>query len=96
MNVRVVPDDAATLVANAIGFDEFRVDAEPAAVLLVRGEARECEQGERAIAGTLCGQEVAMMTAAVLVDQLHPARGEPLEVRDLGRIDHVVDDARDH
>src|SRR5204862_442451 len=66
------------------------------AVLLVRGEAGEAEQGQRLVARALGGQEVAVVAAAVPVDQLHPPPGEALEGVGLRRIDDVLDDAGDH
>jgi hypothetical protein len=48
------------------------------------------------VAGALGGQEVPMVSAAVLIDQFHPAPGKTLEGIDLGRIDHVLNDTGDH
>src|SRR5262245_61365045 len=61
----LVTQHAAALVTDPVGGDEVRVDAEPAAVHLVRGEAREAEQGQCAVAGALGGQEVAVVHTAV-------------------------------
>ena len=52
-------------VADPIGFDELRIDAEPLPVPLVLGQAREAEQRVGDVAGTLRRQEVAVMDAAV-------------------------------
>jgi hypothetical protein len=48
------------------------------------------------VAGALGGQEVPVVSAAVLIDQFHPAPGKTLEGIDLGRIDHVLNDTGDH
>jgi len=69
---------------------------EEPAVLLVRGEAGEAEQGQRLVARALGGQEIAVVPAAMPVDQLHPPPGEALEGVGLRRIDDVLDDAGDH
>ena len=45
---------------------------------------------------SLHGQEVAMVSAAVQIDQSHPAPGKAFEGVDLGRIDHVFNDTGDH
>ena len=37
-----------------------------------------------------------MVSAAVLIDQFHPALGKTFEGIDLGRIDHVFNDTSDH
>ena len=51
---------------------------------------------ERLVAGALAGQEIAVVSAAVQIDQFHPAPAEALEDVDLGRVDHVFNDAGDH
>ena len=84
------------LVLDAVGFDEVGIGAEQRAILLVGGQAGETEQREGLVAGPLGGQEVAVMSAAVLTDQFHPALGKTLEGVDLGWIDHVLNDTSDH
>ena len=37
-----------------------------------------------------------MVSAAMQIDQFHPAPGKALEGVDLGRVDHVFNDAGDH
>jgi hypothetical protein len=37
-----------------------------------------------------------MVSAAMLIDQFHPALGKMFEGIDLGRIDHVFNDTGDH
>jgi hypothetical protein len=72
------------------------MDAEQLPVLLVGGQAGKREQGQRAIAGALGRQEIAVVLSAVRVDQVHPPPGEPLEGRGLVGIDHVLHDTGDH
>jgi len=84
------------LVPDAVGFDEVGIGAEPGAVLLVGGEAGEAEQGEGLVACTFGRKEVAVMRAAMRIDQLDPPAAEALEGVDLHRIDHVLNDASDH
>jgi hypothetical protein len=64
--------------------------------LLIRGEAGEAEQREGSIAGPLGRQEVAVVRAAMQIDQLDPSPAEALEGVDLRRIDHILNDAGDH
>src|SRR5712691_11350916 len=83
-------------ISYPIGRDELGIRAEQGTVLLVCGEAGETEQRECLVAGALGWQEVAMVSAAVQIDQFHPARGKAFEGVDLGRIDHVFNDTGDH
>src|SRR5690349_1118332 len=92
----LVAPDAAGLVADAVGLDELGVDPEKLAVALVVGQAREAEQGVGDVAGALGGQEVAVVGAAVAVDEPHPGAGEGLEGVDLRRVDLVAEVAGDH
>jgi hypothetical protein len=71
----LVAQHAAALVPDAVGLDEVRIGAEPAAVLLVGGQAGKAEQGQGLVAGSLGRQEVAVMDAAVRADQLDPPGG---------------------
>jgi hypothetical protein len=64
--------------------------------LLIGGEAGKTEQGEGFIAGPLGRQEIAMMRPAMQINQLDPSAAEALEILDLRRIDHVLNDAGDH
>jgi hypothetical protein len=91
-----VAEHAAALVPDPVGRHEVRMLPEQPAVLLIRGEAGEAEQGQRLVARALGGQEVAMVVAAMAVDQIHPPPGEALEGVGLRRIDDVLDDAGDH
>ena len=91
-----VAKHAAALVPDAVSFDEVRVYAKQRTVLLVGGEAGKAEQREGFVARSFRRQEVAMMGAAMQIDQLDPSAGEAFERVDLGRIDHVLDDAGDH
>jgi hypothetical protein len=92
----VVAQHAAAVVADAVGLYEVRVGAEPAAVPLIGGKAREAEQGKSSVAGALGGQEVPVVGAAVLLDEFNLAGGEPFEVGGLCGIDDVVHNACDH
>ena len=92
----VVAEYAAAFVADTVGFDEVGVVAEACAVLLVVGEAGEAEQGEGGVASSFGWQEVSVVGAAMLYNQLHPASGEALECCQFAGIDRVVDDAGDH
>lgn len=92
----VVPQHTTAFVPDSVRFDEIGVDAEQAPVFLVRGEAGKAEQGERLVTGTLTGQEVAMVSAAVLIDQFEPAAGEAFEGVDLRRIDDVLHHTSNH
>jgi hypothetical protein len=91
-----VAEYAAALVPDAVGFDEVGVGAEQGTVLLVGGEAGEAEQGEGLVARALGWQEVAMVGAAVGIDQVHPPVGEAFEGAGLRRVDYILDDAGDH
>jgi hypothetical protein len=68
----LVAKHAAAVVLDAVRLDEVGICAEPRAVLLVGGEAGETEQREGLIAGSLGRQEIAMVGAAMQVDQLDP------------------------
>src|SRR5687767_689544 len=92
----LVPHNATALIADTVGFDELWFDAKQRAVTFIRGEAREAEQCQRAIARAFRGQKVAVMAPAMLVHQNHPAFGEPLEGVNFGWHDHIIDDTRDH
>ena len=88
-----VAKHAAALVPDAVSFDEVRVYAKQRTVLLVGGEAGKAEQREGFAARSFRRQEVAMMGAAMQIDQLDPSAGEAFKRVDLRRIDHVLDDA---
>ena len=75
----VVAEDAPAVVADAVGLDEAGVLTEAGAVVLIGGEAWKAEEGEGGVAGALGRQEVAMVGAAVLIYQFHPALGEAFE-----------------
>jgi hypothetical protein len=92
----LVAENAPALVPDAVGRHEIRVFAEEPAVLLICSEAREAEEGERLVTCTLGRQEVAMVAAALPVNQFHPPPGEAFEGVDLRRIDDILDDAGDH
>ena len=91
-----IPQHAAALVADAIGVDEIGIRAEQRPVLLLGGEAGKAEQGQGPVARALGRQEVAVMDAAMHVDQFHPPAAKAFESLDLSRIDNVLDDASDH
>jgi hypothetical protein len=76
--------------------DEVRIRAEQRTVLLIRGEAGKAEQREGSIACPLGRQEIAMVRAAMRIDQLDPSAAEALEIVDLRGIDHILNHAGDH
>ena len=84
------------LIADAVGFDEIRIDAEALAVALVLREAWEAEQSVSDITSPFRGQKVAVVDAPALVDELHPTGRESLECLDLSGINLVSDVAGDH
>jgi hypothetical protein len=92
----LVTEHAPALISYSIGRDKVRIRPEQGTVLLVGGEAGEAEKRECLVAGALAWQEVAVVSAAVQVNQFHPAPGEALEGVDLGRVDHVFNNAGDH
>jgi hypothetical protein len=64
--------------------------AEQPAVLLVCGEAREAEKGHRFVTSAFM-RGVAIVTAVIAVNQLHPVLGEAFEGVDLRRIDDILE-----
>jgi hypothetical protein len=64
--------------------------------LLVCGQAREAEQGQRLVTRAFSRQEVAVVAAAMAVNQLHPPPGEAFEGIDLRRIDDILHHAGNH
>ncbi len=84
------------LVPDAVGFEEVGIGTEQGTVLLVGSEAREAEQGEGPVARAFGRKEVAVMHAAMRIDQPDPLAAEAFEGVDLRRIDHVLNDASDH
>jgi len=92
----LVTQHAPAFISYLIGRDKLGIGPEQGTVLLVGGKAREAEKRERLVAGALAGQEIAVVSAAVQVDQFHPAPGKALEGVDLGWVDHVFNHAGDH
>jgi hypothetical protein len=92
----LIAEHTPALVPDAVGRNEVRVIAEQAAVLLVRSEAREAEQGQRLVACAFGRQEVAVVAATMPVNQLHPPPGETLEGIDPRRVDDILHDTGDH
>src|SRR5262249_2150329 len=56
----------------------------------------ETEQRECLVAGALGWQEVAMVSAAMQIDQFHPAAGKAVEGTELGPVDRGFKDTGDH
>jgi len=79
----LVTEHAATVVPDTVRLDEVRVAAEQDTVLLIGGEAGEAEQRQGLIAGSLGRQEVAVVLAAMGIDQLDPPAAEALRPRSL-------------
>src|SRR6266571_8505850 len=92
----LVTEHAPAFISYPVGRDELGIRAEQGTVLLVCGEAGETEQRECLAAGAFGWQEVAMVSAAVQIDQFHPAPGKAFEGVDPGGIDHVFNDTGDH
>jgi len=91
-----VTEHAAALVPDAVRFDEVRVGAEQGTVLLVGSETGEAEQRQGLITGPLGRQEVAVVHAAMGIDQLHPPAAEALEGVDLLGNNDLLNHASDH
>jgi hypothetical protein len=68
----LVAHDALALVPDAVGCEQL-------AILLVPREAGKAEQRERLVTGPFGRQEVAVVSAAVPIDQLDPAAGKAFE-----------------
>ena len=92
----LVTEHAPAFISYLVSRGEVRICPEQGAVLLVGSEAGEAEKRERLVAGALAGQEITMVSAAVQVNQFHPAAGKALEGVRLTRIDDVFNNAGDH
>jgi hypothetical protein len=75
----LIPKYAASVVANAISLNEFRIDSEIGSVLLIVRKARKTEERQSTIARALGRQIISVMMAAIAVDQFNPSLGELLK-----------------
>jgi hypothetical protein len=90
-----VAEHAVALVSDAVSFEEVGMGAEQGTVLLVGSEAGATEQGESLVACTFGRKEIAVMRAAMRINELDPPAAEALEGVDLRGIDHVLNDTSD-